>query len=184
MINNAGKNNPNYKHGLHCEINYCVCGKEKDYRSELCKFCSGKELQITKEQILEYLSKSKSLLELSKYLNISRQSVTRYIKKYDLDISHFSPGRNRPYRLDQIFCISDTRINGTVKKFLIENKILEYICSECKCKPIWNNILLVLELDHINGNSLDNRIENLRFLCPNCHSQTDTNKGKNSKKKE
>ena len=43
----------------------------------------------------------------------------------------------------------------------------------------WINGKLVLELDHINGDHTDNRIENLRYLCPNCHSQTDTFRGRN-----
>ena len=43
----------------------------------------------------------------------------------------------------------------------------------------WINGKLVLELDHINGDHTDNRIENLRFLCPNCHSQTETFRSKN-----
>lgn len=48
-------------------------------------------------------------------------------------------------------------------------------------KPIWNGKTLTFDLDHINGDNTDNRIENLRFLCPNCHSQTETYKGKNRK---
>lgn len=43
----------------------------------------------------------------------------------------------------------------------------------------WNNKELKLDLDHINGDPTDNRLDNLRFLCPNCHSQTNTYKGKN-----
>ena len=49
-------------------------------------------------------------------------------------------------------------------------------------EPLWNGIPLVLQLDHINGINNDNRIENLRFLCPNCHSQTTTFSGKHAKK--
>jgi len=54
----------------------------------------------------------------------------------------------------------------------------EYKCSECGiCN--WNGKDIVLEIDHINGINSDNRVENLRYLCPNCHSQTSTYKGKN-----
>jgi transposase-like protein len=48
----------------------------------------------------------------------------------------------------------------------------------CKVGNSWNGRELVLEIDHINGEKNDNRIENLRFLCPNCHSQTDTFRNK------
>jgi hypothetical protein len=47
---------------------------------------------------------------------------------------------------------------------------------------VWNNKKLVLHIEHINGISNDNRIENLCFLCPNCHSQTDTYGGRNKSK--
>lgn len=62
-----------------------------------------------------------------------------------------------------------------VKKYLINQK------NECwRCGIIeWQNKPITLELDHINGNSDDNQENNLQILCPNCHSQTPTYKGKN-----
>lgn len=60
-----------------------------------------------------------------------------------------------------------------IKKRLIEKGWAE-VCSECGIGPEWNGKPLTLQLDHINGISNDNRLENLRFLCPNCHTQTET----------
>ena len=54
----------------------------------------------------------------------------------------------------------------------------EYKCSICFISE-WNGKPIVLEIDHINGINSDNRVENLRYVCPNCHSQTSTYKGKN-----
>jgi 5-methylcytosine-specific restriction endonuclease McrA len=58
------------------------------------------------------------------------------------------------------------------------NLLGEYRCSECSIKE-WNGKLLSLELDHVDGNKHNNKKENLRYLCPNCHSQTHTYRAKN-----
>jgi len=61
-----------------------------------------------------------------------------------------------------------------VKRRLISEKIISYSCAGCGNTGSYNGKKLTLQLDHINGVNNDNRLENLRFLCPNCHSQTDT----------
>jgi 5-methylcytosine-specific restriction endonuclease McrA len=62
---------------------------------------------------------------------------------------------------------------------LINENILSYRCGSCGNEGMWSGSPLTLQLDHINGNPKDHRKENLRFLCPNCHSQTNTFAGKN-----
>ena len=61
-----------------------------------------------------------------------------------------------------------------MKKGLLNSNLLEYKCALCGNTGEWQGKPLTLQLDHINGEHLDHRLENLRFLCPNCHSQTET----------
>ena len=70
--------------------------------------------------------------------------------------------------------------SSDLKKKLLRENIFVYECFICHIKE-WQNKTLVLELDHINGNKHDNCLENLRLLCPNCHSQTPTYRSKNRK---
>ena len=58
-----------------------------------------------------------------------------------------------------------------LKMYIIKNRILEHKCKICKLEPRWRNKPLELVLDRINNEILDNEIDNLRFLCPNCYSQ-------------
>lgn len=70
-----------------------------------------------------------------------------------------------------------------LRRYIIKEGLIPYKCAICGTTE-WNGKTLSLELDHINGVNNDNRLENLRFLCPNCHSQTTTYGSKNQQKNE
>lgn len=76
--------------------------------------------------------------------------------------------------VDSLFCINSLARREYIKRLIVSTNLLDYKCFECGLEKIWNNKIISLHLDHINGIRNDNRIENLRFLCPNCHSQTET----------
>lgn len=83
---------------------------------------------------------------------------------------------NRHFRLG-------SKLNSSkLKELAFRHNLLENVCSECGQCPEWNGKPLSLQLDHINGISNDNRLENLRILCPHCHSQTETFSGRRKKK--
>lgn len=80
------------------------------------------------------------------------------------------------------FSIDNNKPNALIKKYILKHNLIPYRCSSegCNVNEIWNNKILNLHLDHKNGNNKDNSFHNLRFLCPNCHTQTDTYTAKNS----
>jgi hypothetical protein len=82
--------------------------------------------------------------------------------------------------LVRVFVKGERRIKGEVlKRYILDANLMAYRCGNCLLGPEWNGHLLVLQIDHINGDATDSRLENLRLLCPNCHSQTETFAGRN-----
>ena len=81
--------------------------------------------------------------------------------------------------VDELFCENSKAPRHYIKKLIITNNLFFYKCATCNLQDNWNGQPLSLQLDHINGVNNDNRIKNLRFLCPKCHSQTSTYCGKN-----
>lgn len=121
----------------------------------------------------------------------SRTLKTR-IQELKIDISHITLGigsnKGKTFNkaklpLENFLTANSVYSRSNLKRRLIKENILNKECAICKLQSEWQNKPLVLILDHINGTSNDNRLENLRLLCPNCNSQTNTFAGRNLKSK-
>ena len=108
------------------------------------------------------------------------QHVKRKLKEFGIDTSHFTGraylrgGTSSNYKPPSerlILRTKGARTQAHVLRRSLDDLKRERVCGECGLKENWNNKPLVLEIDHINGNCLDDRAENLQYLCPNCHSQ-------------
>jgi len=135
------------------------------------------------------MTESTSLAQVLRKLGIalaggSQAYVATRIRASGLDTSHFlgqAHQRGRPARRrlppDQILRVlppGSYRMNvKRLRRALVEMGVPE-LCEQCAQGPDWQGKPLRLIVDHRNGEWLDNRLENLRFLCPNCHAQTAT----------
>ena len=120
----------------------------------------------------------------------SYRSFHKRVKVLGLDTSHFlgqgsNTGRKFPKRkrqLEEYLVIGGPSImSDKLKKRLISEGVKRHQCERCGITE-WMGQPTPIQLDHINGDHSDNRLENLQILCPNCHAQTDTFCGKNIKK--
>lgn len=178
-LDRAGSNNSNYK-GLD-KLRVCSCGQAKDHRANSCSSCTNRSTPVGAPRMMELtpdlctvIKSSSSIVEAAKRTGLNRKTVSRLAA--DLDKGHMVPSA-RAGRLQgpEVLVLHDrSRNNAVVKRVLLDNDLLPYLCSLCGQTAEHNGFPLVLQLDHINGNFRDDRIENLRFLCPNCHSQTPT----------
>lgn len=117
-------------------------------------------------------------------------TARKLIKEYQLDTSHMTgQGWNRgdilglakfnTIPLEEILVADSTYSDtATLRVRLIRCGLKKAACEVCGLTE-WNGDKISLELNHINGDRFDHRIENLQLLCPNCHAQTDTYRGKN-----
>ena len=115
------------------------------------------------------------------------EQIKKYIAEYNLDKRHFKGrgwnlglrGIGKPLiSLDEILVKNNNFQSFKLKKRLFAAGLKSQCCEKCGWAEKTSSGYLPLELDHINGDRHDNRLENLRILCPNCHSLTPTHRGR------
>lgn len=152
--------------------------------------------------LLELFSTLGSIYEIQQRLGIeiSRKRIKRRLGVLGVDLSHYPDGTEilrasgakkgresfaatTKERFEVEIAPILFRKNSPIKPHLVRryfsrwNKVFNWVeekCESCLMGPEWQGKKLVLQIDHRNGDSLDNRLENLRLLCPNCHSQSET----------
>lgn len=141
------------------------------------------------ELLAEAATRSKSVRDVVRYVNARQVGGTeahigRQLKKYGIDTAHFTgQGKMRgsvsPKRIPAHgILVTNPSGSGRVRCKLLRRALAEVgvpaRCVGCGTGPEWLGKTMTLEIDHINGELTDNRLENLRYLCPNCHATTDT----------
>lgn len=147
----------------------------------------NKIYKLSDEQFVELLKKSSTISEVLFKLGYTVKGnswgysqVKRRMDDLNLDYSIFK-GKSAVTKASKLNNVKKEDIlkenckhqRTVLRRYVIKNNLIPYKCAICGCTE-WQGKTLSLELDHINGINNDNRLENLRFLCPNCHSQTST----------
>jgi len=121
----------------------------------------------------------------------TQATLKKKIEEFGIDISHFTgQGWNghsntvvevnrEKYTIDEIFIKNSPVTQKVMRGYVERHNLLEYKCQNCGCDGHWQDGIISLEIDHIDGDNTNNELSNLRYLCPNCHALTETYRGKN-----
>tara|TARA_Y100001938_G_scaffold150476_1_gene241567 strand:- start:1904 stop:2371 length:468 start_codon:yes stop_codon:yes gene_type:complete len=149
--------------------------------------------KYSKEDFIEAVASSTSIRQVLSKLNLKEaggnyQTVKNGIKSLDLDTSHFlGQAIHRGKKLGHKRPISEYLSNKhkiqshKLRLRLLKEGYFEHKCYQCD-NVEWNQQPIPLELEHIDGDHFNNDLNNLTLLCPNCHAQTPTYRGKNRKR--
>ena len=120
----------------------------------------------------EHLTSYRDVIKKVGYTTVSggnTKTVRSRIEKYGIDTNHFSNNGAMIRTEENVFCKDSTASQKVLREWFKKGNYVPYKCDCCGITE-WQGKELVLQLDHKNGNNHDNRLENLHWLCPNCHS--------------
>jgi len=137
--------------------------------------------KYSKEELEQLVQQCNSLSELILKLGYStahgnnRITVQKRLEQFQIDNSYFDTTNTHIARNpENIFIENSTASQATLRRWYKKGNYTPYKCSICNLGPEWNGKELTLILDHINGLNKDDRLENLRWVCPNCNQQLET----------
>lgn len=145
--------------------------------------------QYSKEELEKMVKESCSMRELQrkigyKSIGANFETVQKVLDEYGISTAHFTGVAKGMIKRtpENVFIKNSTANQAVLRRWYIKGNYTEYKCAICGLPAEWNGKPLTLTLDHINGDNHDDRLENLRWICPNCDRQTDTFAGKNVEK--
>ncbi|MFD3483324.1 HNH endonuclease [Streptomyces sp. NPDC058665] len=153
---------------------------------------SGPKL-LPRDELTSAVAKSNSIAGVLRILGIpvnetGRKQVDRSLVAHSISISHFagqghfrgvaSRYRKSAQEILTRLAPGSPRVRTAQLRRALDDLDIPHTCAACGTGELWQGRRLVLEIDHINGDRCDNRRENLRYLCPSCHSQTRTHSGR------
>ena len=134
---------------------------------------------FTVQEIQEIVNNSETKKEVAIKLGYSSDGgsvnriLTKYFEEHNIDTSTLKNKVARKYTKETVFCENGTIAQHSLVKWY-KKEGFPYECTICGQPPIWNNKPLIMILDHINGIHNDDRLENLRWVCPNGNYQLET----------
>ena len=147
--------------------------------------------QFDDETFVEMVGSSTSMRELSRKLGYTGggyngEAILKRCADLGITTDHFTGLAKGAVKrsAENVFIENSTASQTTLRNWYKKGEYTEYKCAICGQEPFWNGKELTLTLDHINGKNTDHRLENLRWVCPNCDRQLDTFCSKNPQRKQ
>ena len=173
-----------------------ACAKDPRIRKIISQRCNKLKLKFNNQPVIcdthiDYIRETartcNSITELLYKLKLQPvggnfSSLRAFLNKHEIMLAsgtlnpQYTPQK---WSKEKVYCVNSQFDRRCLRQRVLRDNILPYQCAICGNLGVWNNTILNLQIDHINGDCHDNRLENLRWLCPNCHSQTSTFGGRN-----